>query len=265
MSPDQDQSKETQMLLEGLRRALDGQPRLLQGKEDKGALFPGGKQGAGPVKEALDNGYLIVTDPPPGVKATKAQKYARLTDKGRQFLIDFDTPKRSLEALIPVIRQTAERVDEIAVELRGLITAQLQGVMEVLKDTKEFIEETLRARDALLDEEEAAPEGSAAGAAREDAPPPLSFDNVVKAAYDQLKLQDDGDTGVVPLGALYDEVHETLSELSVEEFHERVKQMWADDQVELHPLPEGAEGSDSDRLIEHEGRVYDSLTWKGEE
>jgi hypothetical protein len=262
MSPDQDESKETQMLLEGLRRALDGQPRLLQGKDEKGALFPGGKPGAGPVKVALDNGYLIVTDPPVGVKATKAQKYARLTDKGRQFLIDFDTPKRSLEALVPVIRQTAERVDEIAVELRGLITAQLRGVMEVLKDTMEFIQEVLRPRE---DGAEGGPavEASVHGAAGEEAPPPLTFDNIVRAAYDKLSMHNDSEAAALPLVALYDEVHETLSELSVAEFHDRIKRMWADEQVELHPLEGDAEEPESEKVISHEDRVYDALTWKG--
>lgn len=264
MAPEQDESKETQMLREGLRRALDGQPRLLQGKEEKGALFPGGKPGAGAVKEALDNGYLIVTDAPAGVKATKAQKYARLTDKGRQFLIDFDTPKRSLEALVPVIRQTAERVDEIAVELRGLITAQLQGVMEVLKDTMEFIQEVLHPREDPSEAGRPAVEATVAGAAREEAPPPLTFDNVVKAAYDKLSTHNDGESAAVPLAALYDEVHETLSELSVEEFQERIVRMWADERVELHPREEETEEVESEKLISHEDRLYDSLTWKGE-
>src|SRR5947209_5534823 len=109
-----DEAKEREQVLDGLRQALDGQPRLLQGPAGKGALFASGKGGAGPAKKAVDEGYLAPSDPPAGVKATRMAKYVRLTEKGRQFVRDQLEPRPLLEALVPIVKRLAARLEDTA-------------------------------------------------------------------------------------------------------------------------------------------------------
>jgi hypothetical protein len=110
-SPD---GKEKEQLLAALRQAMDGQPRLLQGTSAKRALFPAGSKGAGAATRALAEGYLAEYEPPSGVKIAATGRYVRLTDRGKQFLREEESPKQLLETLLPVITHLAAKLEDTA-------------------------------------------------------------------------------------------------------------------------------------------------------
>ncbi len=95
-SADQDLLK----IAEGLRKALDGGPHVLHGTEKAGVkpLFskPPGKALA---QRALAEGYVepvaSATSKKPKAGALPAQ--VRLTEKGRQFILDTDSPKVTVQ------------------------------------------------------------------------------------------------------------------------------------------------------------------------
>src|SRR5437016_6334930 len=90
------EAKETETLLKGLRNALDGQVHLLRGTPAAGGLLPTAKTADAVAQKALDSGFLQATTAPAGVKAKANQKFVRLTDKGRQFVLAHDPQQKLL-------------------------------------------------------------------------------------------------------------------------------------------------------------------------
>src|SRR5262245_53487499 len=123
-----DEAKERELLLAGLRQALDGQARLLQGPAGKGALFAAGRGGGAPAKRAVDEGYLAPSDAPAGLKVTRTVKYVRLTDKGRQFLREQMEPSALLEALLAIVKHLAARMEDTADTLCEVLNV-LEGAL----------------------------------------------------------------------------------------------------------------------------------------
>src|SRR5262245_53461832 len=78
---------------------MDGGPRRLQGTPKNPGLFPGGAGGVALGRRALAEGLVaMVTAPAAGGKKA-APVLVTLTDKGRQFVLDADSPAKLLGAL----------------------------------------------------------------------------------------------------------------------------------------------------------------------
>jgi hypothetical protein len=95
-------------ILDGLRKALSGQKPLL-GKGD--CLFPDTVKGRPLAQAAVDQGYLITrteTVPPSGRKKGKEVVIGELTEKGRQYVLEVESPKEVLQALLPAVQTLAE-------------------------------------------------------------------------------------------------------------------------------------------------------------
>ena len=96
------------LLLEGLRKALAG-PRALLGKTN--SLFPNTAKGKQAAAEAEQGGYLRSRSEtvPPTTPRGKAKTVivGELTEQGRRYLLDSDSPKEVLEALLPAVQALA--------------------------------------------------------------------------------------------------------------------------------------------------------------
>ena len=139
---DQDHLK----LVEGLRKALDGDTHILHGTEKPGVkpLFtkPAGKILA---QRAVAEGYVepVVTTPAKKSKAAALPAQVRLTDKGRQFILDADSPKKVLEELLAAVKRlegemksgTNERTPSSAApadQVRRVVESELGKVQEAI-------------------------------------------------------------------------------------------------------------------------------------
>lgn len=123
-------------ILEGIRKALDGNPHQLQGTPRNPGLFPGGKAGAALAQEALAEGLLreVPTPDAPakGKRRSKPSVYVSITDRGRQAVHDGGSPVQILSAL----RLTLQNQET-------LLTANLdanQTQLSALRDTIEQLQ-----------------------------------------------------------------------------------------------------------------------------
>lgn len=95
---------EDKKLLDALRKGLDGS-KYAQGR---GGMFPGGAAGDGLYKRALDEGLVETTHTPAAVGRRQPQPTVQLTERGRHYVLDVDSPRGVLEMLTPHLRTIAE-------------------------------------------------------------------------------------------------------------------------------------------------------------
>jgi hypothetical protein len=122
-------------VLDGLRKALTG-PKSLLGKDD--CLFPNTAKGKPLAQAAVDQGYLITrteTVPPSGrQKKGKEVVIGELTEKGRQHILEVDSPKSVLQALLPAVQALAEgpkqqpKTDNLRPELERATQACVKAI-----------------------------------------------------------------------------------------------------------------------------------------
>jgi hypothetical protein len=274
MATKPDPKAEQELLLGGLRVALDGQPRLLQGPPAKHPLYPGGAKGTTPAKQALDQGYVEVSDPPVGVKATKTQTFVRLTEKGRRFILDQDDPRKILEELAPVVKGLAANIET----LRQEFVNRLEMVTGALQHSMNMIEEVLsrpRARSAEVEVEETSPPTvppivEAPAPEPEILPPPPvapplrspPLEDSIHRAYDKLRHFEEYRDGLVEVPHLYDETQELVPDLTIPQFQEKLTALWNDRKVELHILNEVAKAREPEKAITRNDTLYYYLLWK---
>jgi hypothetical protein len=124
------------LLIEGLRKALSGAQPLL----GKDALFASTAKGKELARVAVEEGYLASrteTIPPAGKKGkAKEIVLAELTPKGRQHVLESDSPKKVLEALLPAVQalsggpKTAAPPDAVRPEVERAARACVQAIEE---------------------------------------------------------------------------------------------------------------------------------------
>lgn len=106
-SPEQ---REKEQLLEALRKTIDGQPRLLQGSKGE-TVFKGGAAGTALANKALSEGYLELCEsgqPPAGRGKKASPRFVKLSDKGRQFVLDSDPLQNVLKQLLSAVRNLSD-------------------------------------------------------------------------------------------------------------------------------------------------------------
>lgn len=134
-------------VLDGLRKALAG-PKPLLGKDD--ALFPSAAKGKALAQAAIDQGYLITrteTMPPSGrQKKGKEVLVAELTEKGRQHVMEVDSPKSVLQALLPAVQALAAgptqqpKTDEFRPELEKATQTCVKAIEGAFANLQKTVE-----------------------------------------------------------------------------------------------------------------------------
>lgn len=99
-----------QLVLEAVRSALDGQPRVLCGT---GGLFAAKQKEA--AETAVRDGYLEKCAPPQSLSKSKkaSPEHVRITDKGRRLVLDATSPRVVLEQLLPLVRELTTRAGTV--------------------------------------------------------------------------------------------------------------------------------------------------------
>jgi hypothetical protein len=122
------EDREKQQLLDALRKTLDGLPRLLQGAAKADPIFKSGAAGTALVNKALQEGYVEVSESaPPAGKRGKGTppRFATLTEKGRQFVLDSDPLQQVLKELLPAVQKLSD-------ETPGAGTSPADGLSRAL-------------------------------------------------------------------------------------------------------------------------------------
>jgi hypothetical protein len=233
-------SDDRRPLVEGLRKALDGQPRLLRGTAASDALFASAKAGEKPASQAVSEGLVEVVEPPLGVKARKGQQFVTLTEAGRELVLNEDSPRAVLDALLPKVERVGEQLGEA--------TAVLNSLLAVLRRV------------------------TAPDAPRQVARPPEvsptpqtltgNLESALRQAYEKLRLNIEYRDGLVELPHLYHELRKTLPGLTVAEYHRQLMELWNARRIELHILNEVRSAREPDKGITRNDQLYYYLLWK---
>jgi hypothetical protein len=97
----------------------------------------------------------------------------------------------------------------------------------------------------------------------EPAPPsPGSLPEVLRKAYERLRLFVEFRDGLVEMPRLYHEARKAMPGLTVEEFHRELLALWDARTVELHVLNEADRAAEPDKGIEHHNKLYYYVLWK---
>jgi hypothetical protein len=139
-------------LLDALRSGLVGDLLPLHAAKGKLGLFPGGAAGKALAERAKRESLIIEVpvSPPAGKKGAKPVMHARLTDRGRQLVLDQDSPKQVVEALLQTVRQeaTTAGVSQLAT-LPQVVEAQ---IVQLRQSLLQGITEQAQAAQSRLDQ-----------------------------------------------------------------------------------------------------------------
>jgi hypothetical protein len=137
-----DEEKLQTQLLEALRKAIDGTPQRLQGSGKTPGLFPGGQAGAKLIHRARAEGLLqeVPSPEPPATKKSKAKPpvYVAITERGRQLVLDQDSPSKLLAGL-------RERLDSQGAALAAGMS-EVQAQLSAIRETVDQLEKSLATR-----------------------------------------------------------------------------------------------------------------------
>ena len=110
-----------QNMLDGLSTMLGGPVDKLQGKD---MPFPGGAKGKPLAQKALDDGFVeqimreVVTGKGAKAKVKHVAAGFRLSELGYRYVAEAQSPKRALEAVLPVLESIDHKLDPEALERR---------------------------------------------------------------------------------------------------------------------------------------------------
>ena len=234
-----DEEKLQTQLLEALRQALDGTPQRLQGSAKAPGLFPGGQAGAKLIHRARAEGFLQeVPSPEPasGKSKSKPAVYVTITDRGRQLVLDQDSPAKVLTGL-------RERLDTQGASLAvGIQEAQAQlcAFRESVDQLEKKLggcfaqyQQTAQAFRSALDRlgQQPAP-GPAQVVARPTAPTAGWLDEVVPFVASQKRLNSFDRPN---LKRLYEHLKQAHPALTLGEFHDGMRALHQQRRIRLDP------------------------------
>jgi hypothetical protein len=225
-------------LLDALRQALDGAPHRLQGSAKAPGLFPGGQTGAKLVHRARAEGLLEEVPAPElaarGTGKAKPPVYVRITDRGRQLVLDQDSPARLLAGLGESL---GARGADLAAGLQD-VRSQLAAVRESVGQ----LEASLAARFAHYQQTAEVFRSALDRLAKQSPPaaPPVAprpgatgwLDEVVAFVVGQKRLNsfDRPD-----LKRVYEHLKQAHPALTLGEFHEGLRALHQQRRVRLDP------------------------------
>jgi hypothetical protein len=143
-------------ILHGLRKALAG-PAPLFGSGKTDGLFPAGAKGKALAERAVAAGFVEeVRDAHHGGNGRKKGKEivrGRLTEKGRQHLLEAESPRRLLEGLAPALDRVAGQLtaarkplevpsEKIGAAAEAVVDVIRDGVVSLQRAARQFIADT---------------------------------------------------------------------------------------------------------------------------
>jgi hypothetical protein len=225
-----------------------------------------------------------------------------LTEKGRQHVLDADSPKAVLEALLPAVHALAvgpapgQKADGPRPELEKATQACVKAVEGAFAKLQKALEAAFaRLEQAVAKATPAPPVGPPldpapvlaalqAALARVATParagvspaaqPSLpaaepctivsaeQLRAALRSAYDHLCLFHEFRDKLVEIPRLYHEAAELLPGLSAQRFRRELEALSAERQVELHKLNEAHLAKERELAIEKDGRLYYYVFWK---
>jgi hypothetical protein len=231
-----DEEKVQEQLLEALRQAVDGAPHRLQGAGKNAGLFPSGKAGEKVIERARAGGFLKEVpspEPPAGKSKAKPPVYVVLTDRGRQFLLDQESPLRLLGGLREQLEAQgtalAEGVRDAQTQLSSCRESvhQLEKKLDAQFDHYQQTVQVLRAALDRISHQPAAPAlplpgGSTTG----------WLDEVVPFVTAQKRLNSFDRPN---LKRVYEHLKQTHPALTLGEFHEGLRTLHQQRRIRLDP------------------------------
>jgi hypothetical protein len=228
-------------LLDGLRQALDGSPRRLQGTGQIRGLFSAGKTGSPVAKRALDEGLLKQVPPteqsPSRSSRAKPPVFVVITDKGRQLVLDSDSP-------ITVLKALGDSLVPQGVSLANGVQAALAEVVSLRESVEQLrhgfqaqlatYQQTAQALEAAI--ERARRQGATAPVPSSPSLPPSEqhrvnwLDEVVHLVVEQ-KQRNQFERLTLP--RIYEHLKKTRPDLSLGQFHDGLRRLQTQRRIRL--------------------------------
>ena len=141
------------VLLESLAKVMGGEPVRQTGTAKAPGIFPGtGATQKKLLAQALELGYLEECDgPPPPTPKRKSSKppapvpHARITPKGREWVLRQTSPRDALEALLAAFQVQSRALQSEESEVK-VLQAQLGAIQNSFQEAQRSVQETAARR-----------------------------------------------------------------------------------------------------------------------
>lgn len=139
-------------LATALENALDGTPRPLQGTPASGALFPSGAKGTPLVEAATVEGFIEIVDPPKPSKPPRrvAPRYARITERGRQWVLEKGSPLNLVAGLRDLLTSQGSALNASVEETQNGLAELVREVARLQQTIQEQVGRYQQASRALI-------------------------------------------------------------------------------------------------------------------
>jgi hypothetical protein len=155
--------KQQEELLEPLRRALACGPMPLYASAKNPGLFAGKSKKT--AEQALSEGFIELAASPDSSSGKRgaAAPNARLTDKGRRYVLEADSPKRILEELVRAVKEQGARPAESASNPAAALGREIAKLRESVNTQLAKIQQDFHTRLERLQQELQRQTGPASG------------------------------------------------------------------------------------------------------
>lgn len=259
----------TEQLLAGLRAAIDGGAHKLQGTPSSPGLFPNTAPGPALAEKALDSEFLREVPAPAPPKATRtkststANRYVSITDKGRQFVQEQDSPAKLVGALRDSLQQQgavlATEVETARAEVRAFREG-VDGLLSVLDEHSRRYQATASALQAAVDRLARQPTPvSPIPRATNDGHSADWLDEVVRFVRDHKRVNP---FSIPTLPRIYQHLRQTRPSLTLGQFHDGLRTLQAQRKILLGPYtqaPATIEDAQNALFLDREVKYYVDL------
>jgi hypothetical protein len=234
-------------LIEGLLNAVGGQPMRQTADKTAPGIFPAGATGKKLAQHAIDMGYLEPCDgpPPPATKRPAKPKvipHARITARGREWVLQQTTPRQALEGLLAAFQQQADVYKNRDGEL-GVLQAQLADLHNSFTQVQQQVRDASARRQSETQQlvqtiETVAAvvrQALAAGGASPAAHPPVPPQDLGPELLAYVRSWQQQRGADCPLPDLFRHLKERQPGLSIGAFHDTVRVLYRDRRLELTP------------------------------
>ena len=287
-------------LLDGLKKAIPGPVDKLQGPQ---GLFPGGARSKPLADHAKDQGYVAErkeTRPPTGRnrQSREVTVYA-LTDKGRQYIAEAESPRPLLEAILPLLqtiadkeRETAEpQYETVVADARKQCIDSIQSAFGKLQQSidsamQQFDKQVTAAQpsgstqsdelanilpllQSVLGQSTQAPSSKLEPKVDPPEPPHIVDEEstdvrkIIKDSYDYLcRMKQFHETKLVELPWLFSEAKDRIPSLTIVGFHDALQDIEKDGLAQLMVINETHDAKRKEYALLRNDRLYYYILWK---
>ena len=273
------------LLLDGLRAALPGSKALIASKGLEG-LFPANAKGKQAAQAAVDQGFLTTRTEKISIGGKGKPKdvvMGGLTDNGRRHVLDVDSPKAILEALLPAVQAlgTGKAPQQNEGPFRAELGKATQSCVKAIEDAFAKLQKSVETALAKLEQAVVKALPAPAGPAPNPAPvlaalqaalarvsaspttgPNEALRRVIRTSYDELCHLVEFRDKLVEIPRLYHETSRRMPGLTLAAFHQELEALSKDNKLELHKLNEVQTAKERHLAIEKNDRLFYYVMWK---